>query len=60
MKLRKPLTYDHPLLKEAEQAWSNEFESNEKLQALDDLALSFYADGFIDGYVQARLKQAGE
>jgi hypothetical protein len=55
MKLKQPLTYDHPLMKEAEEAWSLELDSNIKLQSLDDVALSFYADGFIDGYIQARL-----
>ena len=34
----------------AERAWSDYFESNEKLQALSDNDLAFYADGFIEAF----------
>lgn len=49
------LTYEHPIAKQAEQAWAEYLESNPKLQELDDVALSFYADGFIDGFARANL-----
>lgn len=55
--LRLPLDYSHPICKEAEQAWAKELENNSKLQQLSDEMLAFFADGFIEGYTSARIKQ---
>ena len=55
--LKLPLHYSHPICKEAEQAWAKELENNSKLQQLDDETLAIFADGFIEGYTSARIKQ---
>lgn len=55
--LKLPLDYSHPICKEAEQAWAKELENNSKLQQLSDEMLAFFADGFIEGYTSARIKQ---
>lgn len=55
--LKLPLHYSHPICKEAEQAWSQQLENNPKLQQLSEEMLAFFADGFIEGFTSARIKQ---